>query len=282
MAAVTKYRFLLSGRWAAILLLAIAVMVTCVFLGSWQWSRHEDRAARNAIIEGNYDASPVALDELVSHGRVDTADEWRPVELEGRYVGEQLTLRNRPVAGTNASRVLATLELGDGTQVVVDRGWLPGTDQAPPAYPAGDVAVLGRLRLAEGPDEREAPAGQVYAVHPPAVIAATGAEEGEALAGYVMAHAESPQAGVALEPFPRPETTPGSHLSYAVQWWLFVLGGPIGFVLLARREANDHHPRPVSSPTPRPRPSRRGQDADEEDAAIDAQLAAQARLTSSR
>lgn len=276
-----KYRFLLTGRWLAILLLGIAVMVTCVLLGSWQWSRHEERAARNAVIENNYDAAPLPLAEVIPGGKVGAEAEWHPVELRGHYIGNQLTLRNRPVTGTTASRTLAIFRTTDGIDVVVDRGWVPGTNQVPPDYPPGEVELLGRLRQAEAVDDRVAPAGQVYAIAPAEVIAAAGLTPQRPVDGYVMAASESPPPAQPLQPFPKPETTPGSHLSYAVQWWLFALGGPIGYVLLARREAAEHRP---AHPAIRraPKRPRRGYDAEEEDAVIDAQLAAQANATNSR
>ena len=276
---IDRYRFLLSIRWLGIVLLGLAVSTTCVFLGSWQLSRHEERSARNAVIERNYDLAPAALASALDDASVGADDVWRPVRFTGRYEGEQLTLRNRPVTGTTASRVLATFRTDDAGLVVVDRGWLPLEEvaQGPPTYPAGDVELTGRLRMAESPDERSAPPGQLYAIAPPLVVAAAGVEGEDVLDGYVMAAAESPAPEAALRPFPRPETTPGSHLSYAVQWWLFALGAPVGVVVLARREAaeggHEQH---------RPQARRSGSDAEAEDALIDAQLAAQASATSSR
>ena len=101
-----------------------------------------------------------------------------------------------------------------------------------------------------------------------------------------------------------PSTDPGSHLSYAFQWWTFALGGLVAFSLGARRELQDGRaageadvPAPAAPPvtvdgvelwptrdTPRPRrnptapdvPRRRGgRDEDAEDALIDAQLGEQ-------
>lgn len=276
---IDRYRFLFSLRWLGILLLGLAVSASCVFLGSWQLSRHEERSARNAVVERNYDAPPGTLATVLDDTPVGADDVWRQVRLTGRYEGGQLTLRNRPVTGTTASRVLATFRTDEAGLVVVDRGWLPleQAAQGLPAYPAGDVELTGRLRMSEAPDERSAPPGEVYAIAPPLVVADTGVEGEDVLDGYVMAAAESPAPEAMLRPFPRPETTPGSHLSYAVQWWLFALGAPVGVVVLARREAaeggHEQH---------RPPARRSGPDAAAEDALIDAQLAAQASVTSSR
>src|SRR5699024_7007998 len=134
----------------------------------------------------------------------------------GRYVGEQVLLRNRPVQGTNAARVLAVLEThDDGRHVVVDRGWLPlgDTEPEPPPYPAGGTSVVGHLREAEAADERTAPAGQVYRVDPATVAEVAGVGDADLLAGYVQASGENGAAVAGLRAMPRPETSPGSHLS---------------------------------------------------------------------
>ena len=108
-----------------------------------------------------------------------------------------------------------------------------------------------------------------------------------------------------VEPVPgtlaAPSTDPGSHLSYAFQWWTFALGGLVAFCLGARRELQDERAAPdAEAPAPRhrrdvgrrravahpghpataPRPRRHrtsprrrgGRDEDAEDALIDAQL----------
>lgn len=59
------------------------------------------------------------------------------------------------------------------------------------------------------------------------------------LAGYVEQTAPEP-AGGAPELIPDPNHSDiGPHMAYAVQWWLFSAGVPVGWVVLARREARD-------------------------------------------
>ncbi|WP_152189877.1 SURF1 family cytochrome oxidase biogenesis protein [Georgenia satyanarayanai] len=270
---MSRYRFLLSRRWVGLAAAFLVIAVACVFLGAWQWSRHEDRSAANALVNGNYDSAPQPVAELVED-TVPADLVWRSVVLEGRYTGEQVVVRNRPVDGSPAARVLAVLEVDDGggRLVVVDRGWVPlgEGDPALPDYPAGEVTVEGRLRAAEAPDSRTPPAGQVYRIEPGAVAAASGVAGGELLDGYVMVTSEDGSPANRLAPFPRPDTSPGNHLSYAFQWWVFALGAIVGFVVLARREAAETAGVPERAGSERS--VRRRTDADEEDALIDAQL----------
>ena len=265
---MSRWAFLRTRRWLGVAAVAVVVAAACVLLGRWQWDRHEARAAANDLVTTNYDLPAVPLAE-VADGAVAADDVWRSVTLEGSYVGDQVTVRNRPVDGSAAARVLALLRTDDGGLVVVDRGWLPlgEGDPVPPAYPAGEVDLVGRVRQAESTDARTAPAGQVYRIHPATVAAAAGVADGDLLDGYVLATTEDGAAPAGLRAFPRPQTTPGSHLSYAFQWWVFAVGALVGFVVLARREAAEAAP--AAGP---PRTPRRRTDADEEDALIDAQL----------
>ncbi|MBD8062252.1 SURF1 family cytochrome oxidase biogenesis protein [Oceanitalea stevensii] len=273
---MSRYRFLLSRRWVGLAAVFLVIAVACVFLGAWQWSRHEDRSAANALVNGNYDSAPQPIEEVVE----DTVPDdlvWRRVVVEGRYTGEQVVVRNRPVDGSAAARVLAVLEVEEdddgGRLVVVDRGWVPLGEGDPqlPDSPAGDVTLEGRLRAAEGTDERTAPAGQVYRIEPATVVEAAGVAGGELFDGYLLATAEDGAPAAGLEPFPRPDTSPGNHLSYAFQWWVFALGAIVGYVVLARREAAELVGAPQRPAEPARSPRRRS-DADEEDALIDAQL----------
>lgn len=260
---MSRYRVLLSRRWLTIALVAVLVATVCVLLGRWQFHRHEARAAANDLVTDHYDAAPVAIDSLVApDGTVPTGLSWLPVELTGRFVGEQLTLRNRPVDGADSARVLAVLATGTG-YVVVDRGWLPSGADTPPALPAGEVALTARLRPAEPADSRTPPPGQVFRIDPATVLAAASVvADGPVLDGYVVAI----DAAEPLRPFPRPATEPGPHLSYAFQWWVFAGGALVGFGILARREAAELTGRPAPA-------RRRSSDAEAEDAIVDAQLA---------
>ena len=142
------------------------------------------------------------------------------------------------------------------------------------------------------------------------MLAATpgGADGPETFDAYGGLTAEVPSAATVPGPLPVPDTDPGSHLSYAFQWWTFALGGLVAFTYMARREVleereGDAAPDDVVPLEPLgdgtvlwptrddPRPARRravprrratdpnvphrrgGRDEDAEDALIDAQLA---------
>lgn len=284
-----------SRRAVAVALVGIAVAVVCGFLGRWQWNRHVVRDAKIALVQANYSADPVALRALLDgpSATLERADEWRPVAVEGSYAADAtVLLRNRPVAGTPAYHVLVPLVLDDGDVLVVDRGWVAvgtdgSTDVAVPAPPAGTVQVTVRLRVPEPASPRSAPDGQVQAANPAQVLASAGLA-GRPYAAIGALVDETPPPAQALGVLPEPDTDPGSHLSYAFQWWVFALGALGAFGWAARREVLDGRADDLVGARPggpergtdrapsarsvgaRARPRRRGADELTEDALLDA------------
>lgn len=268
----------LSGirRWAGAAALTITVVALCVAAGLWQWERAEDRNAAIAVVRENYTAEPVPLDRVLGSGAVVAEDlVWRPVTVRGRYLPEStVLLRNRPVGSNPGFHVLTPFAVGQGahagTVLVVDRGWVPTgadsstTDVSPPV-PAGEVELVVRLRADEAPSGRPAPEGQVQAISVADVRAAAPVPwpAGEAVAGYGALVSEDGERPAGLGRLAEPSTDPGSHLSYALQWFVFAVGAVIAAVVLARRERL-----PDDQPAVR---RRRTSAEDEEDALLDAQ-----------
>jgi len=283
-------------RAVGIVCVGLVVATACVLLGRWQWNRHVWRDAAIEVVRTNFAAPPVPLGEVL--GSTDDvlgkADEWRTVEVVGRYDEDAtVLLRNRPVGGTPSYHVLvpfvvedasagtAAQPVGAGDVLVVDRGWVPtGADASTtvdvPQPPAGTVVLTARLRLDERPTTRSAPDGQVQAIASEQVLAAGGLTDATPYAAYAQRVAEDPAPAQVPGALPPPSTDPGSHLSYAFQWWAFavlVLGAA---VVVARREAalvaaDDTAAAAVPS-APRAARRRGGRAEDEEDALIDAQL----------
>jgi len=288
--AAASYAFLRSGRWIRLVVIAIVVALACVALGRWQWTRHVARSAEVARIESNYAADPIPLSDVLTAPDAALPDdaEWRPVEAAGTYANDgSVVLRARPVEGTPAVHVLAPLvvTMADGARAVliVDRGWLPaGSEEVAggiPDPPEGQVRVEARMRPPEEPSSRVGPPGQVYAIDPPAVLAASGAPADvtslPVLEAYAVLVSEDPPAAVSPVTLPAPGTGLGSNLSYAFQWWVFALGALVGVVVLARREATATAvgaPSAASARATTPPRRRRPSAEDEEDALVEAAL----------
>jgi len=291
-------------EWVTLAVGVVVLVALCLVAGRWQWNRYVDRDAEIQQIEANYVATPVPVEDVLPGpgAELDDGDTWRPVTLEGRYETDAtVLLRNRPVGGTPGFHVLVPFVTDpapgapDGLVVVVDRGFVPlGTDAVTPgdlpAPPAGAVEATVTLRADEPAADRDAPAGQVQAISTDQVLAAGpdgGAwAEGRTVGAYGQLRSEDPAPAERLEALPKPDTDPGSHLSYAFQWAVFALGAVLGFWLLVRRDRRDARGEdvvltagdllaaddPDAARARRAARVRRPTAEDEEDALIDAQL----------
>jgi len=238
------FRLLRRPRWLALTALVAVAMVAFVQLGLWQLRRLEERRERNAaVVTGERQAAVPAGDVLAADRPVAPGEEWHRVSARGRYdTAHQLLLRNRPLEGRNGFHVLVPLVTATGPAVLVDRGWVPAGASATdlpdvPPPPAGEVTVVGRVRLAEPPKGGPPPPpGQLVRIDVPTVARGLGYP---LAGGYVELAVERPQPTTAPTLLPAPEVSDGPHLAYAVQWFLFAVVALVGWALLLRREARD-------------------------------------------
>lgn len=260
------YRFLLRPKWIGFHLLVVVAIVTMVNLGFWQLRRLDQRRDFNAAVEARYDAPPVALDALLAsvlpdaggeaaqiHPDDDRLDvlEWRPATATGIYLADRsIRIVNRSQNGRAGENVVTPLELGDGRILLVNRGFVPLTDQVPDP-PAGTVTVEGRLR----PSERRRagqlsdPAEGVLEVAQRVDLARLAAQfDAPLVPMYLDLIASDPPDGEPYpEALPRPDLSEGSHLSYAVQWFLFSGAVAVGWVLAVRHSVRTRRRPPATA-----------------------------------
>ncbi|MBO1902587.1 SURF1 family protein [Leucobacter weissii] len=275
------WSFLRSRRWLGYSALLVAFSLACAWFGNWQFDRRDEAQAEIARIDLNYDAAPVPLGDALTDraGFDEDRLKWRTVEVVGEYVGDPVLARNRPGNGSVGSDLIQALELPDGSVFFVDRGWIPvsGTDDAPETLPtpaAGEVTVLARLRASEpGIAGREASGSSVPSIDVPLLAGLTGVGDRAYLGAYGQLVAETPagETGVLAV---RPERDEGPHLSYALQWYVFILIAIIGVGYAARQEYRALNPESDSvrreDRRREARSRRRGpSDAEEEDALLD-------------
>ncbi|KOT56130.1 membrane protein [Streptomyces rimosus subsp. rimosus] len=249
------YRFLLSRQWVILTLVGLVLIPVMIKLGFWQLHRHEHRVAQNQLIAGNLDADPVPVTDLTAPGRTLPRDDmWRRVTATGTYdTKHEVVVRQRTAADeqTIGYYVLTPLVLDQGprkgTTVLVNRGWIAsGNDLTRfpdvPAAPKGKVTVTGRMMADETTensgikDKPGLPERQVMLINSEQQAKALGRP---VLGGYIEQTAPKPPDGKP-EPVPEPDhDSIGPHMAYAVQWWLFAAGVPVGWFILVRRERRD-------------------------------------------
>lgn len=238
------YRFLLTPRWWGINVFVLLAIPFCVFMGSWQLGRFEERmdshrtADERASADRRQAARPLA--QLLP---VDKATSGAQTTATGRYV-DQLLVPDRELNGRRGYYVLTLLRQDHGKALPVVRGWLPGTpDPAKaPAPPAGEVTVTGALQASETPGDNGVsargglPSGQTGAISSASLVnlvpygvedAFVTLNKGDSGMKAVPAQAAA-QTGLDLKAF--------QNLGYTGEWFVFA-----GFVVfmwfrLLRRE----------------------------------------------
>nr|WP_030675973.1 SURF1 family protein [Streptomyces rimosus] len=249
------YRFLLSRQWVILTLVGLVLIPVMIKLGFWQFHRHEHRVAQNQHIADSLAATPVPVTDLTAPGRpLPRDDMWRRVTATGTYdTKHEVVVRQRTAADeqTIGYYVLTPLVLDQGPRkgatVLVNRGWIAsGNDLTRfpdvPAAPTGKVTVTGRMMADETTgnsgikDKPGLPERQVMLINSEQQAKALGRP---VLGGYIEQTAPKPPGGKP-EPVPEPDhDSIGPHMAYAIQWWLFAAGVPVGWFVLVRRERRD-------------------------------------------
>ena len=216
-------------------LIALLLIILCLWGSQWQYHRGVDRHARNAVIENRIAQSPIELAAVKGN----LADfEWQTVEVVGSFnPDKQILLRNRYHDGKYGYEVLTLFTSADNKSFWVDRGWVQAgaTATTPPvvtALPQGEVSISGRLRL-----DSSLPRGSFFALP----------GKGEGLVSELNAQSQldtekfyidllsgsdtslTPEVSAQL-----PELSDGPHMAYALQWIFF--GGLVfyGRILIRR------------------------------------------------
>lgn len=284
------WAFLRSRRWLGYFALLLLFSIACVWLGNWQFERRAEAQAEISRIDRNYDASPKPLAATLESPDQFSEDElkWRPVELRGRYIGESYLARNRPGPGGVGSNMVQAFRTNDGMVFFVDRGWVPvaGIEEIPddlPAAPTSDTTVLARLRASEPEIAGRISAGRLVATINPSELTRLMLDDPSqpkvtdadlvVTASYGQLISEQPAGKTGALPS-KPERDEGPHLSYALQWYVFIIIAAVGVGYAARQEyrgLNAEHESVVRDEQRREaRKKRRGPtDADEEDALLD-------------
>lgn len=239
------YAFARRPLWILSHVLVVALLVTMAAAGVWQLQRHNQKQELADRVEARADAPVTELD-LVLTSRTGAAEydaiELKHVILRGRWIpDEQVAVRNRTLGGSAGLWVITPVDLGNGTAVAVNRGFVPSGEEIPEAS-EGDVELTGYLQETQvreriGPTD---PAEGTLDVLSRVDLGRLDQQTPSPLLGmWVQMEASDPAVpGRYPEALPRPTAEGGpSHLSYAGQWFAFTLIGLIGYPLVLRRIA---------------------------------------------
>ncbi|MFD0367256.1 MULTISPECIES: SURF1 family protein [unclassified Streptomyces] len=235
------YRFLRTPRWWGINAFVLLAIPFCLFMGTWQMGKFEDRVAAHQEDERRPDPAAQSAEALETLLPVDKETSGRVARASGRF-GEQFLVPDRELDGRTGAYVLTLLKTDGGKALPVVRGWLPPGAKAP-APPAGEVTVTGALQASENPGTKGVraagglPEGQLGMISAASLVNVVSDDVYDAW----ITLTDSP---AGLTPVPATAAAGTSldmkafqNLGYTAEWFVFA-----GFVLfmwfrLLRREA---------------------------------------------
>jgi surfeit locus 1 family protein len=228
------------NRAARIALIVSAALASIgfVLLASWQFQRLGWKQDLISRIERQVVAPPVAAPAATAP--VTQADEYRRLRLTGQFGPGEVLVQATTVLG-GGHWVIAPLRRGDGSTVLVNRGFVPPERKAPDqhAAPGGPVEVIGLLRLTEphgGPLRRNVPAEGRWYSRDVAGIAAQLGLTGP-VAPYFVDEAADP---AQPQRWPRPGLTvlkfANNHAVYAITWLALAAMSAAAAIYLVREE----------------------------------------------
>ena len=240
---MTVFAVMRQPRWIGLALVALLIACLCLLAARWQWHRRASRLAHNALVTAHLNADPVAPDRVVQPGQsLAPSDEYTLVGASGTWdPAHQVLARNH--LGRAGYDVLTPFVTASGSALLVDRGWIPLSEQGAGAVPdvpqptRGTVTVVVRMRQSESSSGTDsAPAGQVYAIDVPSIAQTL---PYPVYGGYGELVSQDPSLGASPEIPDPPDLGTGPHLMYAVQWTCFAVIALVGYVLLVRREVTE-------------------------------------------
>ena len=127
------YRFLYSRKWLAALAVVIVFVVVCAELGLWQLRRLDQRKKLNAVVSSHMHLPLVPVGDALS-GTDPSGALYRRVTATGTYdVSQEVLLTGRAFNNRPGSDVLTPLVTTDGRALIVNRGFVPLSIDAPGA-----------------------------------------------------------------------------------------------------------------------------------------------------
>lgn len=227
----------------ALVVMLTACALACagfVALGVWQVQRLAWKEALIARVDRNMNGAPVAAPGPSRWQGLTPEDEYRRVQVHGRFD----FAHEVPVAATTALGtgywVLTPLRTQEGAWVFVNRGFVPPELRGRAPAGAAEQAVVGLLRFAEPggrPLQHNDPAaGRWYSRDVQAIAQSQGLQG--PVAPYFLDAVATP--GAPPE-WPRPGLTvvqfANNHLAYALTWFALaaMMAAAIVYVLLDAR-----------------------------------------------
>ncbi|MBA4492018.1 SURF1 family protein [Paracoccus sp. S1E-3] len=196
------------------LIFGIVTTAILLSLGFWQLRRMEWKEAMLSEIQAGIDAAPQPLP-----AQADPSMKYMPVTVSGRTTGEEILVLSGTKELGGGYNIISGFVTDDGRRILLDRGFVTQDYRHSPRPPVA-LQVVGNLHWPQekgsATPDPDLKAGIWFARDVPAMAEALKTEPVLVVAAEVAGDAQG------VMPIPISiEGVPNSHLSYAVQWFLF-------------------------------------------------------------
>ena len=233
-----------SRAWLLTTLLVFIGSAICIRLGIWQLDRLKQRRAFNAQVISMRAAEMLKLNQNLPADI--SSMEWRAVIVSGEYDFEnQLALRNQYNGDQYGYHLITPLRFGNGTAVLVDRGWIPADGNTVPTDwrkydETGQVTVTGQIRLGQAKPAfggvADADTGHLDIWNNLNIVRISEQSPYPILPVYIQPN-EIENDSVPPIPFqPEVDLTEGPHFGYALQWFAFATILFFGYPFFLRKQ----------------------------------------------
>lgn len=192
---------------------------------TWQLSRHEQREARNQLLQSAREMKPIGIDSL----HLSEPPQYTHVEINGDVTSEKAMWRRQVLNGIPGYTALRNIALEDGRRVTLALGW---TASPTTTYRDSDIEfpIYGYVMYPEttGISPSDVPQGQTNYV--------SEIMQGTDFEFYV----QSQRAPENLSRLGLPEIESGPHLGYVGQWILIGIASVVIYIVALRRIRKDY------------------------------------------
>lgn len=222
-------------KWIILTIVLIVAIYAFINLSKWQFNRDEQRRSQNQEIKTALNKVPI---NILDSTNLDNLIEWQPVQITGKVNTDNVRFaRNRYLDSSLGFWVIAPLNINENQKVLINLGFLPVNYQNrfdEISIPNQTISFKGWIRKMES--HKITPSD-----YPELQISSISADN---FAGdvYKNSYIQINDSSVDLKNLallPEPKLSSGPHFSYAIQWIIFALLLPIGWIILYRGEKSN-------------------------------------------
>jgi cytochrome oxidase assembly protein ShyY1 len=225
-------KILKQPKWILLTFALIVAIYAFINLSEWQFNRNDQRKNLNKEISLALSKDPVNVSDATDFNQF---VQWQPVQISGEIDRQNIRFaRNRYLESNLGFWVIAPLKINGDQMVLINLGFIPINFQNrfnELSLPAGIIKYEGWIRKLE--KHRVTPND-----YPEFQISSISYQNftGNINENIYIQIKNSSLDLKDIQFLPQPTLSSGPHFSYAIQWIIFAVLLPIGWIILFREE----------------------------------------------